>query len=82
MVGDFVDNHERDLPSETGLLSLFDPNTGVPLAILDATAITAMRTGALTAIGARYLARRDSHILGHVGARGSAYWNVRLLCRA
>jgi len=80
VVSDFVDNHERQLPSEMGLLSLFDPGTGVPLAILDATAITAMRTGALTAIGARYLARRDSHTLGHVGARGSAYWNVRLLC--
>jgi ornithine cyclodeaminase len=38
-----------------------------------------MRTGAVTAIGARFLARRDSKILGHVGARGTAYWNVRLL---
>jgi ornithine cyclodeaminase len=38
-----------------------------------------MRTGAVTAIGARHLARRGSRVLGHVGARGSAYWNVRLL---
>lgn len=81
VVGDFVENYERGLPSETGLLSLFDQDTGVPVAILDATAITAMRTGALTALGARYLARGDSRILGHIGARGSAYWNVRLLCR-
>jgi ornithine cyclodeaminase len=43
--------------------------------------ITEMRTGALTALGAKYLARRDSRILGHVGARGTAYWNVRLLDR-
>jgi ornithine cyclodeaminase len=49
------------------------------VAILDAAPITDMRTGALTALGAKYLARRDSAVLGHVGARGSAYWNVRLL---
>jgi ornithine cyclodeaminase len=79
VVGDFVDNYKRDLPSELALLSLFDPQTGTPRAILDATAITNMRTGAVTAIGARYLARRDSRILGHLGARGTAYWNIRLL---
>jgi alanine dehydrogenase len=57
-----------------------DPLTGVPTAILDATAITEMRTGAVTAIGAEWLARPDARTLGHVGARGTAYWNVRLLC--
>jgi ornithine cyclodeaminase len=56
-----------------------DPATGVPRAIIDATAITEMRTGAVTAIGASYLARSDAKVLGHVGARGTAYWNVRLL---
>jgi ornithine cyclodeaminase len=61
------------------ILTLFDPATGVPRAILDATAITDMRTGAMTAVGAKYLARRGSKVLGHVGARGTAYWNVRLL---
>ena len=40
-----------------------------------------MRTGALTAIGAKHLARPDAAVLGHVGARGTAYWNVRLLDR-
>ena len=38
-----------------------------------------MRTGAITALGAKYLARKSSKILGHIGARGTAYWNVRLL---
>jgi ornithine cyclodeaminase len=61
------------------LLNLFDPETGMPKAILDATSITDMRTGAVTAIGAKYLARRRSKVLGHIGARGTAYWNVRLL---
>ena len=61
------------------VLTLFDPQTGKPQAILDAGGITDMRTGAVTAIGAKYLARRDSKILGHIGVRGTAYWNVRLL---
>ena len=61
------------------LLNLFDPETGMPVALLDATAITEMRTGAVTALGAKYLARKDSRVLGHLGARGTAYWNVRLL---
>lgn len=79
VVGDYVDNYKLGLPSEFGMLNLFDPRTGRPLAIMDATAITEMRTGAVTAIGARHLARKDSRILGHVGARGTSYWNVRLL---
>jgi alanine dehydrogenase len=82
VVGDFVDNHRMGLPSELALLLLMDPSTGVPTAIVDATAITEMRTGAVTAVGAEFLARRDSRVLGHIGARGTAYWNVRLLARA
>ncbi|MGH6932919.1 MAG: ornithine cyclodeaminase family protein [Dongiaceae bacterium] len=81
IVGDYVDNYRRGLPSEMALLNLFDPTNGMPVAILDATAITEMRTGAVTAIGAKYLARRDARVLGHIGARGTAYWNVRLLDR-
>ncbi len=81
IVGDFVDNYKRGLPSEMALLNLFDPETGMPRAILDATAITEMRTGAMTALGAKHLARKDSKVLGHIGARGTAYWNVRLLDR-
>jgi ornithine cyclodeaminase/alanine dehydrogenase-like protein (mu-crystallin family) len=79
VVGDFVDNHLRDLPSELALITLYDPETGVPLAIVDGTMITAARTGAVTALGAKYLARSDSKVLGHVGARGTAWWNVTML---
>lgn len=79
IVSDYVYNYEQGLPSEMGILNLFDPATGMPKAILDATGITEMRTGAMTAVGAKYLARKDSKVLGHIGARGSAYWNVRLL---
>ena len=80
VVGDFVDNGRLGLPSELALLLLLDPATGAPIAIVDATAITAMRTGAVTAIGGRHLARPDSRVLGHIGSRGTAEWNVRLLC--
>ncbi len=79
VVGDFVNNYRQDLPSEFGILNLFDPRTGTPRAILDATAITDMRTGAVTAVGAKHLAPPNPKVLGHVGARGTAYWNVRLL---
>jgi alanine dehydrogenase len=79
VVGDFVNNYKVGLPSELAVLNLFDPATGVPTAILDATSLTDMRTGAMTALGARYLARKSSKILGHIGARGTSYWNIRLL---
>lgn len=79
VVGDFVDNYKQGLPSEMAILNLFDPETGMPKAIIDATAITEMRTGAMTALGAKHLARKNSKRLGHIGARGTSYWNVRLL---
>ena len=79
VVGDFVRNHELGLPSELALLTLYDPWTGVPVAIVDATLITEVRTGAMTAVGARHLARSDSRVLGHVGARGTAHSNVVML---
>jgi alanine dehydrogenase len=81
IVGDFAGNYAKDLPSELGLLCLFDPGTGAPAAVLDASGLTEMRTGAVTAVGARYLARTQSRTLGHIGTRGTAYWNVRLLDR-
>ncbi len=81
VIGDFVDNHLHGLPSECGILTLYDPRTGVPRAIVDAGKLTEMRTGAVTALGAKHLARRHAKVLGHIGARGTAYWNVRLLDR-
>lgn len=79
VVGDYVDNYKQGLPSELAVLNLFDPDNGAPRAILDASGITDMRTGAMTAVGAKHLARSNSKVLGHIGARGTAYWNVRLL---
>ena len=79
VVGDYVDNYRHGLPSEVGLLTLFDPRIGIPKAIMDATDITTHRTGAVTGVGARYLARKSSKIVGHLGARGSAFSNIESL---
>jgi ornithine cyclodeaminase len=79
VVGDFVDNYLAGLPSELALLNLMDRRTGMPKAVIDASFLTDMRTGAITALGAKHLARKGSKVLGHIGARGTAYWNVRLL---
>jgi len=79
VVGDFHNNYRQGLPSEMGLLNLFDPMTGTPRAVVDAAGLTDMRTGAVTALGAKYLGPEKPKVLGHIGARGTAYWNVRLL---
>ena len=79
VVGDYVDNWRHGLPSELALLTLYEPRTGVPLCIMDATALTWMRTGAVTCAGALHLARPDSRVVAHVGARGTAFMNLRLL---
>lgn len=55
------------LPRVTATMVLTDPKTGLPLAIMDATYTTMIRTGALGAIGAKHLARRDANIAGIIG---------------
>ena len=61
-VAGFPENTARGLPYVSGLLILNDVDTGLPLAVMDATWITAWRTGAATALAARYLARPDSSV--------------------
>ena len=53
-------NQAKGLPYITGLLILNDPETGLPKAVMDCTWITAMRTGAASAVSAKYLARPES----------------------
>jgi len=66
-VSGFPENSRRGLPYISGLLVLNDPDTGIPTAVMDCTWITAMRTGAASALSARYLARPDSRVLGVLG---------------
>lgn len=79
VIGDFQKNYEHDLPSELALITLYRPETGAPFAIVDGTLITWMRTGAVTAVGAKYLAADKPRVLGHIGARGTAWYNVAML---
>ena len=59
---------KRNMPRSNGITILNDPETGFPLAIMDGTAISAMRTGAVVGVGAKYLARPDSEVAGLIGA--------------
>jgi ornithine cyclodeaminase len=79
VIGDFVDNYLVGLPSEVAMLTLYDPRTGVPRALMDATDLTTERTGAVTGIGAKYLAPAAPRIVGHIGARGTAFANLAAL---
>jgi N-[(2S)-2-amino-2-carboxyethyl]-L-glutamate dehydrogenase len=55
------------IPRAHALIILNDSWTGVPLAIMDGTYISAMRTGAVTGVGAKYLANPDSEVVGMIG---------------
>ena len=66
-VSGYPENFKRNLPYISGLIILNDPSTGLPISVMDATWITAMRTGAATAVAAKYLARPDSKIVGIIG---------------
>jgi alanine dehydrogenase len=68
LVSLFPGNHERGLPSHQALIALFDPETGSPLALMDGTHITAMRTAAASALAVRTLAREDAAVLAVLGA--------------
>jgi ornithine cyclodeaminase/alanine dehydrogenase len=78
-VSGYPDNQRRGLPYITGLLLLNDPETGVPIAIMDCTWITAKRTGAATALAAKYLARPDSTTVGIVACGVQGRSNLEAL---
>lgn len=70
----FPENDTRGIPSHQGLIGLFDETSGTPLALMDATYITAIRTGGAAAVAARVLARRDARVLAILGA-GAQGWS-------
>ena len=69
-------NPSLGLPTVMAILIYNDPETGYPLAIMDATEITAYRTGAAAAIASKYLARRGSHTIGIIGAGFQAHTQI------
>ena len=66
-VGGYPENYKKGLPYISGLLILNDPETGLPVSVMDCSWITAMRTGSAGAVAARYLARPDSEVMGVLG---------------
>ena len=68
LVSVFPENDTRGLPSHRALIALFSAHDGTPLAIMDGTHITAMRTGGAAAVAARALAREDAAVLAILGA--------------
>lgn len=78
-VSGFPENPKKNLPYITGLLILNDVETGLPLAVMDCVWITAMRTGAATAVSARYLARPESSVVGMLGCGVQGRSNVEAL---
>ncbi len=78
-ISGYPQNRQRGLPYVTGLLILNDYETGVPLAVMDGVWITAKRTGAATALSAKYLARPESETLGILGCGVQGQSNLEAL---
>ncbi len=76
----FPRNHGTQYDSHQGAVLLFDPGTGSLAAILDATAVTTIRTAAVTAVATRLLARRDASTLAIIGAGVQGHVHVESLC--
>lgn len=79
LLADIPSNAQRGLPSQRSLIMLADHRTGQSLAILDGKVPTRIRTAAATAVATRYLARKDSRVLGLIGAGKLAVEHVQAL---
>jgi ornithine cyclodeaminase/alanine dehydrogenase-like protein (mu-crystallin family) len=78
-VSGFPGNQKKGLPYIAGLLILNDPETGIPISVMDCVWITAVRTGAATALSARHLARPESSVVGVLGCGVQGRTNVEAL---
>ena len=78
LVSVFPHNDAAGLPSHQALIALFDPATGSPVAVMDGTRITAIRTAGAAAVSTRHLARKDSRVLAIIGAgvQGHAHLEI------
>jgi ornithine cyclodeaminase len=81
LVSLFPHNAGTGLPTHQAVIVAFDPDTGQPAALLDGTAITAIRTGACSALSARLLARPDADVLAILGTGVQARSHARAMCR-
>jgi len=81
-VTSFPGNGERGLPVVMGLICVSSAEDGRPLALVDARAVTALRTGAVAAVAAQELAREDARTPGIVGCGLHGAWAARCLAAA
>ena len=81
-IASFPANRERDLPRASALLVLSDTRTGLPLALMDATLISAMRTGAVTGLGVRCLAPSKARKAAVIGAGVQSHTQILGLATA
>lgn len=75
----FAGNHGTDIPSHQGLIALFDPSNGSPVAVMDASRITEVRTALCAAIGVDLGARRDATAVAVIGAGALGHEHMRVL---
>ncbi len=74
-----VFHHNTSLPSHQALITLFDEQNGAPLAVLDGTAITTLRTAACSMISVRLLARPDASVAAVIGAGVQGQSHAKML---
>jgi ornithine cyclodeaminase/alanine dehydrogenase-like protein (mu-crystallin family) len=78
-LGSYRQNPRRDLPAISAIDIVTDIETGMPLALVDGTSVTNMRTGAHAAVGAKYLARADSEVVAVIGCGHEGRTHLRAL---
>ncbi len=78
-VSGYPGNQQKGLPYINGLLILNDPETGLPLSVMDCAWITAMRTAAASAVSAKYLARPESSTIGILACGVQGHTNLEAM---
>ena len=78
-LGSYRQNPRRGLPAISAIDLVTDTDTGMPLALVDGTSVTNMRTGAHAAVGAKFLAREDSQTVAIIGCGNEGRTHLRLL---
>ncbi|WP_085033625.1 ornithine cyclodeaminase family protein [Ensifer aridi] len=78
-VASFSSNHKVGLPNITGLLVLNDPDTGLPVCVMDAAYVTAVRTAAASAITSKYLSPHHVDRIAVIGAGPQGLYHVKIL---
>ena len=80
LVNFYGDNPARGLPAIHGVVVVFDSDTGRPQALLEASSVTAIRTGAASGVASAHLAREDARVLALLGAGAQAPTQAAAVC--